>query len=106
MVALLEAGADPNAGAGRGHTPLYFAATAEIVEALLAAGADPNVSTTNLFETPLHRAVWVGTAEAVEALLAAGADPNAEGHGYGQTPLHFAGTAEAGGGITRCRGGS
>ena len=108
VAVLLEAGADPNAGTGRGHTPLYFAATAEIVEALLEAGADPNVKTFNLFETPLHRMVWVGTAEIVAMLLEAGADPNAQTE-YGEIPLHFAATAEIvamlleGGGRTRTR---
>ena len=78
------------------------------MEALLEAGADPNVKTFNLFETPLHRMVWVGTAEIVAMLLEAGADPNAQTE-YGEIPLHFAATAEIvamlleGGGRTRTR---
>ena len=88
----LQAGADPNARAGNGQTPLHFVVgngTAEAVTTLLNAGADPNARTV-VGNTPLH---FTEHAEPVAALLEAGADPNARDEN-GHNALHFAEYAE------------
>ena len=84
---LLEAGADPNAGA-----PLSFAASNGqfgAISVLLDAGADANETGGRAF-SPLHFAALAGHAQVVDALLDAGADPNAEGDFSPSTPLHWA----------------
>ena len=103
---LLDAGADPNARAKRGETPLHHAKRPETVQALLNAGADPNACTDD-GRTPLHCTVESNTREAVQALLEAGADPNARGkrvhvwrdteqdsHHLYETPLYLAGSRD------------
>ena len=85
--ALLDAGANPNAGA-----PLSFAASnghIGAISVLLDAGADANQTGGRAF-SPLHFAALAGHAEAVDALLDVGADPNAEGDFSPTTPLHWA----------------
>ena len=87
----LQAGADPNAQATAGHTPLHLAVIlgrAETMTRLLEAGANPNARFVT-GETPLHVAAYSGQAEAVTLLLEAGADPNAIAED-GSTPLHLA----------------
>ena len=89
----LGAGADPNARAAFGFTPLHraalFSKTPEIVTALVNAGADPNVRDLASF-TPLHHAAAHSkTPEVVTALVNAGADPNVRDVA-GFTPLHRA----------------
>ena len=83
--ACLAAGADVNARAGDGKTPLHeigLNTPAVVVEALLAAGADVNARD-GIGSTPLHRASswqfvnFENAAAVIEALLAAGADVNA-----------------------------
>ena len=98
----LQAGADANALAVGGYTPLHVAAflgRAEAIAMLAAAGADLEVRAEG-GATPLHMAT---RAEVIEALAAAGADLEARAEG-GQTPLHMwagsvgkemTGTAEA-----------
>ena len=90
---LLEAGADLEARAGNGETPLHVAAAvgnAGAVAALANQGADLEALGRDGL-TPLHRAAALGNAEAVTTLLEAGADPNARDE-YSQTPLNFAAT--------------
>ena len=75
MIALLEAGADPNLTDEQGNVPLHQAASAEAVTALINTGADPNARSDN-GTTPLHSAARGGTAETLTALISAGADVN------------------------------
>lgn len=87
---LLEAGADVQARAERGRTPLHFMAgfseTPAVATALLAAGADIEVRAEG-GRTPLHFAAEsTKTPAVVETLLDAGADPTAE-DAAGQTPF-------------------
>jgi ankyrin repeat protein len=93
--ALLKSGADVNARAGDGSTPLLWAAHAsnvEIARALVAAKAD--VEAANDFGvTPLLEASRNGDAPMVDLLLRAGADPR-KAHPEGETPL--LGAARAG----------
>ena len=50
----------------------------EAIVALIDAGADPNAKDDSGGDTPLHQAAKGGHAKAIAALLAAGADPNAK----------------------------
>ena len=92
----LQAGADLEARAEGGITPLHVAAVtgnAEAIAALAAAGAHLEARNVGGL-TPLHIAI---TAEAIAALVDAGADLEARAES-GFTPLHVAanaGTAEA-----------
>ena len=96
VLALLEAGADPNAPITLGlgligsQTPLDAAADGghtETVAALLKAGADPNAPGFTLgpgllgaSRTPLDAAAKGGHTKMVSALLKAGANPHARQH--------------------------
>ena len=76
VAALLAAGADVNAGADAGYTPLLAAAESAdlpVLRLLLAAGADVNAQNGD-GATPLMLAAGENTLPVVEALLAAGAD--------------------------------
>lgn len=86
-LALLEAGADPNA---EGLFPMVHhavqSAPAAVVQALADAGAD-------LSKARLHFASWNDDPAVAEMLLAAGADPNEHlnlRRNALETPLHFA----------------
>ena len=95
----LGQGADIEARAEGGFTPLHHAAansTAEAINALIDAGTLVDVRGES-GGTPLHAAAANGTAEAINALLNAGADIEARAE-RDRTPLHAAaanGTAEA-----------
>lgn len=101
--ACLDAGADPDARADNGMTPLHHAAIAAdhevtplhwaasdsndpaVIEALIAGGADVNAADVDGL-TPLHWAAEESATPAViTALLAAGADP-ARRDSQGDTP--------------------
>jgi ankyrin repeat protein len=86
--ALLDRGADVNAAAADGATPLHFAAEADdlaLIDALLDAGAAVNAK--NRFNvTPLELAAQNGDRLGLERLLAAGADVNTTSR-EGQTAL-------------------
>jgi cytohesin len=106
--ALLDGGADANAVAVDGSTPLRSfvdllpielgadlggeGAIVARVERLLDAGADPEIRGSD-GNAALHVAVRSGDTAVVEALLRHGANPNARGH-RGASPLHFAETPE------------
>jgi ankyrin repeat protein len=94
--ALLAKGADVNARAFDGTTPLLRAAmyrTKDIAELLLAKGADVNARREGVLggDTPLHVAAGNlrGIKDVVELLLAKGADINARNR-FGATPLYEA----------------
>jgi len=88
--ALLDSGADVNALAARGETPLHWAANepnTEIIALLLAKGANVNATNNNGW-TPLFGAVLHGNRAIAELLLAKGASCNAKAKN-GETPLHL-----------------
>lgn len=75
--ALLDAGADPNAGNRYGATALSFACDkghAEVVKLLLERGARVDVKDTFYNSTPVVWAAMKGHAEVLRALLEKGAD--------------------------------
>jgi ankyrin repeat protein len=92
---LIEGGADIDAMAPDGHTPLLDAAReghVEVVEVLLEAGADPRiVDQGNMKATPAHKAGYMGHADVARLLVA---DPrlelDAQGPFNGYTALHDA----------------
>ena len=94
---LLKAGANPNARAADGSTPLVFAAdgnSGQGAERLLAAKADVNLADSDGW-APIHFALSKGNASMAETLLKAGAALPPRGPGP-WTPLHLA--AEGGDG--------
>lgn len=89
---LLTRGADVNAAARFGETPLHLAAAGnrpEMIGLLLGAGANMEARDAVAGNTPLHLAATLGRAEATAALVAGGADVNAAGP-QGQRALHIA----------------
>ena len=88
----LTAGADVNAKAKHGYTPLLGAAWGghkEIAELLITKGADVNAKN-NDGVTPLLGAAEEGHKEVVELLIAKGADVNGKDDVVGWTPLDWA----------------
>jgi ankyrin repeat protein/Tfp pilus assembly protein PilF len=89
VVYLISNGADVNARAEDGHTPLHSASSAEVVKILLSAGADVNARDSDRGFTPLHMLMvfpkgdYLDTAK---ALIDGGANINAKGN-IGDTPL-------------------
>ncbi len=78
-LALLEAGADPNAPNAEGDTPLHLSVwhdDSTLVAAFVQAGADVHARN-DQGETPLHKARAWDSRPAVRALLRLGADPDA-----------------------------
>ena len=86
--ALIERGADVNAGEADGTTPLHWAAYhSELVIAELLVGAGANATIANRYGVlPLSLAAVGGNAAIIELLLEAGADPNTV-QGEGETAL-------------------
>ncbi|MGZ8921607.1 MAG: ankyrin repeat domain-containing protein [Limisphaerales bacterium] len=96
LIALLEAGADPNLLDGPvPYHPLDYAAMhgrADVTELLIAFGADMNAKDNLYGGTPLHYAIWFapqGHLEVAELLINRGADVNAK-DANGLTPLDHA----------------
>ena len=91
MKALLEGGADKDAEANNGLTPLYVAVwtgQVDCLKALLKGGAAIDAKTKD-GETPLHAAAWKDQLDCLKALLVGGAAIEAEDKD-GETPLHHA----------------
>ena len=89
--ALLAGGANVDARANDGSTPLHQAAALGDVAAirvLLAGGASVNAKAKD-GSTPLHQAARLGEMASIQALLAGGADVDARNKD-GVTPLHAA----------------
>ncbi len=88
---LLDKGANANAGANDGRTPLYQALRhwrTEVANMLIQRGADVNAKTEEGW-TPLHLAAINGMESTVRLLLANGAAVNARDN-QGATPLAWA----------------
>ena len=95
----LKAGADPNAAAEDGSTPLMVAAQyghSEVLQLLLEAGADKNAAKTNGV-TALLVAAQNGHVESLWLLLEAGADKHsAKEHDAGFVGCSLAWTLRSG----------
>ena len=90
---LVDAGADVNARADNGETPLHWAAfasddNAASILVLVDAGADPSARDED-GNTPLYKASLENNLASILVLVAAGADVNAQDP-RGETPLHWA----------------
>ena len=91
ILLLLEAGAEPNARADDGRTPLHYGAwnaNPVVTQHLLAAGADPSAAS-NRGYTPLHEATGNESERVIKLLLDAGGNPIALSND-GWTPFHSA----------------
>ena len=81
VLALLQAGADPNASRGSdGCTTLWqpvFRGHLDVVRLLLEGGADPNVGDGNTRSTPLMNAASMNRVEETRLLLKSGANVDA-----------------------------
>jgi ankyrin repeat protein len=93
VTSLIESGADINARAGSGYTPLHLAAQEyrpAVVAALLDQGAEID-ATDKHGNTPLWTAVFNsrGRGDVIRLLLARGADARHVNH-HGATPIGLA----------------
>jgi ankyrin repeat protein len=91
VIALLEAGANPNPSEASKRTPLHLAIERNLpaaVTALIKAGAKPNLGDQAGW-TPLHHAAAKNLLDCAKALLEGGADPMQLSE-LGGTPLHEA----------------
>jgi len=92
--ALIDSGADVNAGDELGETPLHDAVVrdyGEISMLLIEKGADVNAPDVRGL-TPVHAAAWGGYGDMVDLLISKGADIDARDKD-GLTPLHTAALA-------------
>ncbi len=91
LVALLQAGADPNGRAEpNGRVALHWAADAAIVDMLVNYGAELELRTGTNGYTPLHFAADRSRPGAIEALIRRGANIEALTAAYKVTPLWLA----------------
>jgi ankyrin len=93
---LIAHGADVNAAAPNGFTPLHIAAHGGFVEGgriLLDKRANPHARGGQHNSTPLHAATHGGHPEFIALLVSRGADPNAR-DGQGNTALIYAVSGE------------
>jgi ankyrin repeat protein len=96
VAALLASGADANALATNGSTPLLvavFGGNAAVASTLLNGGASPNLASATGV-APLHVACSGGHLSCVELLLNSGADLSQRAR-LGHSPLHYAAWAGA-----------
>ena len=94
---LIDRGADVNARAVDGSTPLFYAAEADraaMMRLLIDRGADPNIPGRKGLR-PLAAAAYTGSAGSVELLLKHGADPNALDDDSRSAMIYAAGRAYA-----------
>jgi len=92
MLALLEAGADPELADEFGDTVMHYAAMVDnprLLRALLAVGIPPDLRNLVNGKTPLFNAIVGDREPQFRALLAAGADVNVEDQ-IRNRPLHQA----------------
>ena len=94
LVAMLDAGADPNETSKPfGWSPIYAASINQNLDgaaALIDAGANVNFADPSSGMTPLHLAAGYGDADLAALLIAAGADVNAK-DGQCLTPANHVG---------------
>lgn len=88
-IALLDAGADPDARSSAGRTALHYCKGRVDILSVLLQKCLQTSPADELGHTPLHRMSALGKDAAVAALLAAGASVNARDE-TGRTPLHAA----------------
>ena len=85
---LISKGANVNAKANDGLTPLHIAKTKDFAELLIDNGSDVNAKRDDGL-TPLHYAAFNGYKETCQMLINKGADMNAKDQD-GKTPLDWA----------------
>lgn len=99
LVLLLEYGAEINAKATQGHTPLlsavHFEGNTSVVQTLLNHGADVNTADNNGW-TPLFSAVFDDHRDIARLLVESGARVESSTNEMNQTPLHRAAWNEDG----------
>ena len=98
ITALVNAGANPDAGDQHGRAPLHWAARwsadPATMTTLVELGADPN-NRDERARTPLHRgARWTRNPAVITALLDAGAAAHTRDD-HGNQPSHYATNNEA-----------
>eukprot|EP00756_Hemistasia_phaeocysticola_P043440 Hpha_TRINITY_DN17026_c14_g1::TRINITY_DN17026_c14_g1_i2::g.166626::m.166626 len=72
---LIAAGADANGADSAGHTPLFMAASVDVVRVLVDAGAGINVTDTKGM-TPCHYAAMRGNVDVLRVLVSKGGGVN------------------------------